>query len=284
LQARCRVLYVLLVLGAGFRSLSAACEIPISKPTIDDAAFVQLLSISQNHRHRRSSYHFELEYSLRRSICNVRLLKAADSENYVHHRPSRDTFIDLTPACFRPRSLADAAEAVLEGEDSSPKLRECRVSREDTRQTPSGMSIQVLLKDHPHRTLALTTDNYALVFRHTHSADQGYSSSSTSLTVQSSNRHVGQTLSPRCKVEFAPYASLDFTGYRTIGGAQGTLGLITLNNDVFLCTVTTASQVATPRPGETVQKIQLVDFCKTPCCMTATSAKRISRLSQPIRL
>lgn len=124
------------------------------------------------------------------------------------------------------------------------------------------MPIRVLLKDYPHRTLALTTEDYALVFRHTHLADQGYNSSSTSLTVQSSNRHLGQNLSPRCMVEFAPYTSLNFQGYRTLGSAQGTLGLITLNNDVFLCSVTSALQVATPRPGETVQKIQHVDFCK----------------------
>jgi synaptojanin len=124
------------------------------------------------------------------------------------------------------------------------------------------MSIRVLLQDLPHRTLALTTDDHALVFRHAHSAGHGSSSSSISLTVQSSNRQLGQSLSPRCMVEFAPHASLDFAGYRTIGIAQGTLGLITLNGDVFLCTVTDASQVATPRPGETVQKIQSVDFCK----------------------
>lgn len=146
------------------------------------------------------------------------------------------------------------------------------------------MPIRVLLKDHPHRTLALTSDDYALVFRHTHSADQGYSSSSTSLTVQSSNRHLGQNLSPRCMVEFTTCASLDFMGYRTLGSAQGTLGLITLNSDVFLCTVTSASQVATPRPGETVQKIQFVDFCKISCNMIITNAKPSSRLSQPVRL
>jgi hypothetical protein len=146
------------------------------------------------------------------------------------------------------------------------------------------MPIRVLLKDHPHRTLALTTDDYALVFRHTHSADQGYSSSSTSLSAPSSNRHLGQSLSPRCMVEFAPYTSLDFTGYRTLGSAQGTLGLITLNNDVFLCTVTSASQVATPRPGETVQKIQAVDFCKNLCSMITTNAKAAFRLSKSIRL
>jgi hypothetical protein len=144
------------------------------------------------------------------------------------------------------------------------------------------MSIRVLLKDHAHRTLALTTDDHALVFRHTHSADHGSSGSSTSLTLQSSNRQLGQNLSPRCMVEFAPYASLDFAGYRTIGIAQGTLGLITLNGDVFLCTVTGASQVATPRPGETVQKIESVNFCKICALWLQTDADPTFRLSKSV--
>ena len=66
---------------------------------------------------------------------------------------------------------------------------------------------------------------------------------------------------------------LDFTGYRTLGSAQGTLGLITLNNDVFLCTVTGASQVAAPRPEETVQKIQAVDFCEDLVSVISTDTK-----------
>lgn len=63
-------------------------------------------------------------------------------------------------------------------------------------------------------------------------------------------------------VEFTPYNSSDFTGYRNVSNAQGTLGLITLDGDVFLCVVTGATQVATPRPGESVQKIHSVEFCK----------------------
>lgn len=144
------------------------------------------------------------------------------------------------------------------------------------------MPIRVLLKDHAHRTLALTTDDHALVFRHTHSADHGSGNSGTSLTVQSSNRQLGQNLSPRCMVEFAPHTSLDFAGYRTIGIAQGTLGLITLNGDVFLCTVTVASQVATPRPEETVQKIQAVDFCKIYASLVTADADPTFRLSKSV--
>jgi SacI homology domain/Endonuclease/Exonuclease/phosphatase family len=42
--------------------------------------------------------------------------------------------------------------------------------------------------------------------------------------------------------------------------AKGTLGLITLNNDVFICMVTGSIEVANVRPGETVQKIYSVEF------------------------
>ena len=40
----------------------------------------------------------------------------------------------------------------------------------------------------------------------------------------------------------------------------GTLGLITVNNDVFLCVVSGSVKVATVRPGETVQRIHTVEF------------------------
>ncbi|KKY17403.1 putative synaptojanin 2 [Phaeomoniella chlamydospora] len=39
-------------------------------------------------------------------------------------------------------------------------------------------------------------------------------------------------------VEFGPRESLDLSEYRTVGSGHGTLGLITLNNDVFICVVT----------------------------------------------
>jgi hypothetical protein len=65
-------------------------------------------------------------------------------------------------------------------------------------------------------------------------------------------------------VEFTVRNSLDLTGYRTVNNAQGTLGLITLNNDVFLCAIILASQVASVRPGETVQRIHSVEFCAYP--------------------
>src|SRR5271170_7869521 len=121
------------------------------------------------------------------------------------------------------------------------------------------MSTKILLQDHPHRALALTTDDHALIFRHSHpGTDPSYNSSSTPLALPNAGR---QGAPPRCMVEFSPRSSLDLRGYRTVITAKGTLGLITLNNDVFLCVVTGSSEVATVRPNETVQKIYAVEFC-----------------------
>lgn len=41
---------------------------------------------------------------------------------------------------------------------------------------------------------------------------------------------------------------------------QGTLGLVTINNDVFLCVVTSSAKAATVRSGENIQRINSVDF------------------------
>lgn len=63
-------------------------------------------------------------------------------------------------------------------------------------------------------------------------------------------------------VEFADVQSVDVSEYRTLSPlpVHGTLGLITINNDVFLCVVTGAAKVASVRPGETVDKIYAVEF------------------------
>lgn len=68
-------------------------------------------------------------------------------------------------------------------------------------------------------------------------------------------------------VEFTTVESADLEGYRSLRGVatswkvHGTLGLITLNNDVFLCVVSgVAPRPITIRPGETVKKIEGVDF------------------------
>lgn len=65
-------------------------------------------------------------------------------------------------------------------------------------------------------------------------------------------------------VEFSSIEQLDLSDYRPVNtqNAYGTLGLITVNGDVFLVVVSAASKVATVRPGETVQRIGGVAFCE----------------------
>ncbi|KAF2842898.1 hypothetical protein M501DRAFT_993676 [Patellaria atrata CBS 101060] len=120
--------------------------------------------------------------------------------------------------------------------------------------------IRVLIKDHPHRAIGLATSSHVLIFRH--------SPSSTDLDTFSS-RNASQTSfsstgasAPRCMVEFSALTSTDLSEYRSLSSmsVHGTLGLITVNNDVFLCVVSASSKVATVRPGETVQRILSVEF------------------------
>ncbi|KAL1623586.1 Inositol-1,4,5-trisphosphate 5-phosphatase 1 [Neofusicoccum ribis] len=126
-------------------------------------------------------------------------------------------------------------------------------------------NIRVLIRDHPHRSIALATDSHVLVFRHTpssadRSANGFYPGSGN--TSQTSLSSAQQAQAPRCMVEFSDIRSTDLSDYRNFSTqpVHGTLGLITVNNDVFLCVVSAASRAAMVRPGETVQKILAVDF------------------------
>ena len=118
------------------------------------------------------------------------------------------------------------------------------------------MSMKVLINEYPHRTLALATDEHALVFRHTHSP--GGSKWHEANPALAPGRSSGA--SPRCMVEFAPLSTIDLSEHRNVAAARGCLGLITLNDDVFICVVTGSVEVATLRPGETVQRIYAVEF------------------------
>lgn len=128
---------------------------------------------------------------------------------------------------------------------------------------------RVLIREYPHRSIALATDSHVLVFRHTPSAADraanplypgSGNASQTSVSSAGAQAHT-----PRCMVEFSDVRSTDLSDYRNFSPqpVHGTLGLITVNNDVFLCVVSAASRAAMVRPGETVQKILAVDF-RTP--------------------
>lgn len=116
------------------------------------------------------------------------------------------------------------------------------------------MTIRVLLRDYPHRAIALATDEHILTFRHSPST-AGASSVSVN-SIQSAS------LQPRCMVEFSSIKDTDTSDFRSLSSLSilGTLGLITVDGDIFLCVVNGSQRVAAVRPGENVQKITSVEF------------------------
>lgn len=114
------------------------------------------------------------------------------------------------------------------------------------------MPIELFLRKSPSRAIALATDSHLLILRHSSSSVGGKQGSSTS---------VNEGGAPKCIVEFSPWESQNMEGYRRLSSTvQGTLGLVTLNGDVFLCVVNGSRKVATVRPGETIQVILSVEF------------------------
>lgn len=116
------------------------------------------------------------------------------------------------------------------------------------------MAIKIFIRDAPQRAIALGTESHVLIFRHSPSPTGQKSSSYTSLS---------DTAAPsRCIVEWAPWEGIDMKDYRSLPSLdiKGTLGLVTLQSDVFLCVVNKAKKAATVRAGETVQQIESVEF------------------------
>jgi endonuclease/exonuclease/phosphatase family metal-dependent hydrolase len=113
--------------------------------------------------------------------------------------------------------------------------------------------MRVLLRAYPHRSIALATDTHVLIFKHSSTATASNNNSTTS---------VADNGAPRCVVEFSSLEDANMEDYRSLSSLKvyGTLGLITIGRDVFLCVVSNARQVATVRPGEDVQQILAVEF------------------------
>ncbi|KAF3899062.1 SAC domain-containing protein [Trichophyton interdigitale] len=110
------------------------------------------------------------------------------------------------------------------------------------------MAVRVLCKDAPDRTVVLVANGYALTMRH-HQSSEEVSGNVQVLSI------------PKCIVEFTTADSIPLAEYRTLGTGLGTLGLIALAaGEVFICIVNQATNVASVRPGETVQRIDSVDF------------------------
>lgn len=87
-----------------------------------------------------------------------------------------------------------------------------------------------------------------LIFKHSSTATGSNNNSTTSVTDNGA---------PRCVVEFRSWDEADMEDYRSLSSLKvlGTLGLITIGRDVFLCVVSNARKVATVRPGEDVQQM-----------------------------
>ena len=116
------------------------------------------------------------------------------------------------------------------------------------------MSLKLFIREHPQRAIAIVASSHVLIFRYSVS------------NVGAENHHNGtnvKTPVSRCMVEFSAVDAIDLTHYRELHGSTvlGTLGLINVNTDVFLCIISGATRVAVARPGETVQRITAVDFC-----------------------
>ncbi|KAK0667590.1 putative inositol-1,4,5-trisphosphate 5-phosphatase [Cercophora samala] len=121
-------------------------------------------------------------------------------------------------------------------------------------------SSQILIRDYPHRAIAIASTTHALILRHSTAANDGVDGFG-SLSART-RTNTFDSLSSKCMVEFSPKSHNLLDDYRplTPRPIYGTLGLISIGRDVFLCVITQASRVATIRPGETVERIEAVQF------------------------
>lgn len=150
---------------------------------------------------------------------------------------------------WRPRLTSPSNQKDSRDHDPNPPKR----GRLETILHASGrfawmMALRILLREHPQRSIALVTSSHALIFRHS-------SSSQPNLSPYKSQP-------PRCMVELSALTNVDISDYKPLRSTSvyGTLGLINVHADVFLCVITAASPVAAVRPGENVQKIVSVEF------------------------
>ncbi|KAI1459076.1 SacI homology domain-containing protein [Annulohypoxylon moriforme] len=136
------------------------------------------------------------------------------------------------------------------------------VSRTFTSAPSAEKSSQLLLREYPHRAIAIATPTHALIFRYSPTTSEAIANGSLVSVSSARSRSTGDGPVSKCMVEFSPISKQLLSDFRplTPRPIYGTLGLISINQDVFLCVITQASRVATLRPGETVEKIASVDF------------------------
>lgn len=125
-------------------------------------------------------------------------------------------------------------------------------------------SSQILIRDYPHRAIAIVSSNHALILRHSTTTGEAIANGFLSSVPSARSRanSTSDSSASKCIVEFSPVSKQTLADYRPLASrpVYGTLGLIAIAGDVFLCVVTHASRVATVRPGETVERILSVQF------------------------
>ena len=121
-------------------------------------------------------------------------------------------------------------------------------------------SSQIFIREYPHRAIAIVSSSHALIFRHSPNTREATTNGSVA-AVRSGGRGA-DGLASKCMVELTRDTENTLRDYRplTPQPIYGTLGLISINGDVFLAVVTQALRAATVRPGETVEKISDVKF------------------------
>lgn len=124
-------------------------------------------------------------------------------------------------------------------------------------------SSELYIRDYPVRSIAIVSASHTLILRYSSStSDPGPNGSHTSLSSTKPRNNAGESAIAKCMVEFSPSSEQVLKDYRplTPRPIYGTLGLIAVNDEVFLSVITQASRAATVRPGETVERIGSVAF------------------------
>ena len=138
-----------------------------------------------------------------------------------------------------------------------------RAAVRDAAVAPSSeKSSQLLIREYPHRAIAIVSSSYALIFRYSPTTGEAIADGSLTSVPSARPRAAGEGALSKCMVEFSPVSQKLLSDFRplTPQPIYGTLGLITIEQDVFLSVVTQANRVASVRPGETVERIASVDF------------------------
>ncbi|ETS87634.1 hypothetical protein PFICI_01462 [Pestalotiopsis fici W106-1] len=117
-------------------------------------------------------------------------------------------------------------------------------------------SSRLLIREYPHRAIAIVSSSHALIFRYSPTSNDAVNDGTTR------SRNDPEALVSKCMVEFSHRTDELLKDFRPLTPQPifGTLGLISIGPDVFISVITQASRVASVRPGETVERIANVDF------------------------